>query len=102
MREVREVAPACPHSLRPDSRPASLSRVDPELCAFGPTSPTGVGMAGPIAQRLSGSDGALAARAVNYFAPMPLVVLMSVDPAGAIYCPYESRARAEYVAVCCW
>jgi hypothetical protein len=40
VREVREVAPACPHSLRPDSRPASLSRVDPELCAFGLSPPT--------------------------------------------------------------
>ena len=39
VRGVREVAPACPHSLRPDSRPASLSRVDPELCAFGFTPP---------------------------------------------------------------
>ena len=34
VREVREVAPACPHSLRPDSRPASPSRVGPELCAL--------------------------------------------------------------------
>ena len=38
VREVREVAPACPHSLRPDSRPASPSRVGPELCALCPIS----------------------------------------------------------------
>ena len=35
VREVREVAPACPHSLRPDSRPASPFRVGPgTLCAL--------------------------------------------------------------------
>ena len=38
VREVREVAPACPRSLRPDSRPASPSRVGPELCALCPIS----------------------------------------------------------------
>ena len=76
VRGEREVAPACPRSLRPGSRPASLSRVDPELCAFGLlASPPRLkaGVVRPTAQWSSRSSGVSAARFVNCVVPTSLM-----------------------------